>query len=811
MTGPDAIIRAQLTKQGDALFGVIRRADDAQDTVLRQVPRSEWAPALVDHVETMAEGATVQVEITIDHAGTLLRAEAAQLASPPDDRDRCAAVRSEGFVNPYTFVPTLPRDDLAGTPMGNAPPPSHAYHAAGQWSGTLHVTLSTVTPMLLPLLTAAARDDQPAIYDVRTGPDGRPLIHGASFKGALRSAYETITASRYGVFFERHERLAYRAPASKALGLIPARVIRGPDGARLFRLCQGDSAWRAGNTVQYAAWVPAYRDRHLLRRLGELQRRQLTDHHGRQVWARVVLYQYERVSRSGRTTRFQVWRASHLARSRGEIERALATSPARDPERTGKLTIVAATPTRIVQGWLSATGHSIKAKHDERLFVETPGLDVRVEPEHEEYWRSVLRAYDVAHGYNDPNATYKRAPTDASGIVRSLHVPSDDKLRGLPPGTLVHVNYDRRTATISEVHPVMIGRLPFDAAPSSLLPESLRPTADRDQLSPAERLFGWVPTGGRDDGEHANDGASGYRGRLSVRRITCTTDDWRPDPALPECGITLAPLSSPKPTQFRFYASPDGDTGMPMEHRVGKSTGYANDGGLRGRKMYRWRQEDPGHWQPRADQEDPARTYLAMNEHRGKPKQLGTHRGWVRPQVTFEVMLQLDGVAEPELGALLWLLTRGDTAPLRLGAAKPYGFGVVSAAVDLDRTRLWDADGIRAGWLRLNRPQPAGAQRLAALADDFAATARANPVLLEATSSYLAAAGPSADPVYYPTTIPGRPQPESYRWFVENEKLHLGRGWALPHVRHRDQRLPYLHAGSDVTPTLGGDHRQHQD
>ncbi|MFI6163911.1 TIGR03986 family CRISPR-associated RAMP protein [Micromonospora haikouensis] len=802
-------VAATLTKRGDVLEGVINSSGKAKDAKPKRVARNEWDDALAAHVATMVDGESVDVEVTINlrESGkrTVRLAGVAALATVGHDPERAAALQEGGFVNPYTFVPTLPRSDqngtrLAGTGLDDAPPPSHALHGDGQWSGILALTLTTVTPLLLPVPAASQPKDGARAFDVRVDAEGRPLIHGASLKGSLRSAFETVTASRYGVFFEHHDRLAYRVPANTALELTPARVHRDGDDA-YFRLCRGDADWtrhsQRDSKVQYAAWVPAYKGQRV-HRLGVLRGDPLIEHHGREVHARVVLHQYERTN-GRKVTKFRVWRATHLARTEAEIRGSLPPDPT---NAARALTAVPGVNPRIVRGWLSATGYSIGTKHDERLFVESPGPeDIPIAPEHERYWQSVLRAYDLAQGYNDPNATYSRDTSgDKAGVVRSRHVPSTKDLRELPHGTLVYVKYDAGRQEITEVHPVMIGRLPFDASPDELLHESLRPADDRSQLSPADRLFGWVPPGRRDDGTETNDGASGHRGRLRVRSVACTTGDWRP-PSFPPEGVTLAPLSSPKPTQFRFYASPDPMTGTPMRRGAAKAEGYQISSGLRGRKMYRWREREPDYWQPEADREDPRREYLALEGNRANSKQLVRHRSWVRPGVTFQVELFLDGVHEADLGALIWLLTRGDAAPLRLGAGKPYGFGVIAARLETDRTRVWDAAGVRAGWLRLTRPDPVAPAKLTELADRFDATARGNEVLREATQSYLAAARAVEGPVHYPRKTP-QPQAESYQWFVANERLHKGdRGWPLPHVRDVEQRLPYLGAddsdGSD--------------
>lgn len=785
------ITRAELTKRGDYLEGVIDSSGKAKAAKPKPLGPAEWDSALTEHVDTMAEGDTVTVTVVTDLAANGKRTAqlvgVAPLAKVSTDPDRTKRLDSVGgFVNPYTFVPTLPRTDrngtrLADTGLDDAAPPSHAYHVDGQFSGTLALTLTTVTPLLLPVRAATQPADGIRTFDVRVDPHGLPLIHGASLKGALRSVYETVTASRYGVFFDHHERLAYRATTDAALNLTPARVHQLADGTLAFRLCQGAAGWprTSGNQTQYAALVPAYGAEPAVRLLGELDGTTLSDHHGTLVHARVVL----------RRDGGRVWRVTHLARTEKDLLAGLAEQDVTSDRATeGRH--------RIVRGWLSATGKSIKTKQYERLFVETAGLDVPLTDDHKRYWQSVLRAYDLANGYNDPQATYRRDPATAKGIVRSKHVPSTPELRELPVGTLVYVRYDKARHEVTEVHPVMVGRLPFAAAPGDLLHPSLRPAQDRAQLSPADRLFGWVPSGGSDDGAVANDGASGYRGRLRVRSVTCVTPDWKPD-GFPSDGVVLAPLSTPKPTQSRFYAASDHD-GTPLRRGVSKAAGYSTDGGLRGRKMYRWRAEALDHWEPGRDRTVPGAGYLALPEQRkDHATQLARHRGWVRPGATFQVELFLDAVPEAELGALLWLLTRGSDTPLRLGAGKPYGFGVVTAQLDRDRTRLWDAAGVRAGWSRLTRPDPVDPDRLTALADRFAATAKGNEVLREATESYLAAARPASEEVHYPR-LTRRPQAESYEWFVANERLEkksVVEGWALPHVRDPEQRLPYLGSG----------------
>jgi CRISPR-associated protein (TIGR03986 family) len=820
---------AQATKAADVLTAVTSHSLNAAASKLRRYRRQQWDDALAAWFDSAADGDTVDVVVHVDNdgQGRLTMKGRAPITAVPAVAGLAEALdRDDGFVNPYTFVPTPPRGDLAravGDPQpGPGPtglgdsgpdgPPSHARYTADQWAGCVRVTLTTLTPLVLPDPQSVTPDgDGRKTFDVRLGEDGRPLITGTSVKGALRSAYETITASRYGVFRGHDMPPAYRIPAGAALELQPARIERAEDGGKAVWLCAGDADWHRttapGNEVQAAAWVPAYRSAQGdLRRVGRLKGGPLSRLHGKRLTARARLYQYQ----NNRGTRFQVWRVTHLATSKAELRAELDKqkwAESKDPSHPlASLTLIAGVPAAIVDGWLSVGGRSIESKHDERFFVRTPtDQTLELRENAVQFWRHVLRAYDQAAEYSEL----------AAGLERSRHVKSISELLDLPVGTLLYARLAGQSteAQVTELHPVMIGRQPFSTAPETLLDASLRPASALCELSPADRVFGWVPA--EADRQGGARLSSGYRGRLAVRKVRCLTDDWAPadfpaDSA--ESGVVLAPLSTPKPTQFRFYAAPD-PSGVPMPKGTDKDHGYAASGGLRGRKVYRWRQEQPEYWQPPASTREPAdpREYLApskalsraagQKEAADNVKQSARHRRWVRRDVEFEVTLFLDGVPTAELGALLWLLGLGDRAPLRLGAGKPLGFGVLRCDIDWDHTRLWDGRGLAAGWRSLTRPPSADPVALQYLAAEFERTAMGHPVLAEAVQSFLAASAPVQHPVHYPWRTP-EPNPKSYEWFVRNEKVSdktIIDGWALPHVRDREQRLPYFPAEEAAT------------
>ncbi|MDQ1295492.1 MAG: hypothetical protein QG608_3377, partial [Actinomycetota bacterium] len=296
----------------------------------------------------------------------------------------------------------------------------------------------------------------------------------------------------------------------------------------------------------------------------------------------------------------------------------------------------------------------------------------------------------------------------------------------------------------------------------------------------------------------------------------------------------------PKPTQFRFYAGRDPE-GRPVRKSEEKKTGYAPGTGLRGRKHYRWSDLPAEYWEPRSSDQIRDRDkdknqievwygdrremrYREYLDPGAAPKQTVRHCDWVRRGVTFDVEIFLDGVPSAELGALLWLIDRSEEAPLRVGSGKPYGFGVVTAAIvwnDEDRgdgpepTALWDGEAVAEGWRSLTRPAPATSDRLLALAEQFEQLARRHPLLTQTLDCYLAATRAVEHPIHYPRSKQ-EPMAESYEWFTENERVKEQKekqqsssrgkdqaadgsaesvpveGWSLPDVRSQEPRLPIL-------------------
>jgi CRISPR-associated protein (TIGR03986 family) len=428
------------------------------------------------------------------------------------------------------------------------------------------------------------------------------------------------------------------------------------------------------------------------------------------------------------------------------------------------------------RGWLSVTGRSIETKGSERLFVPADERVIPVLEQHHALWQAVLASYRDAAEYNEPG----------QGLERSRHVVVDGPVpEGLRHGDLVYLERDQSRRNVTAILPVSIGRLPYPAAPADLLDESLHPAAEPGQLSAADRLFGWAPQ----EAGAGRASASGYRGRLRVTSVRCLTSDWHTDLG---DGVRLAPLSSPKPTQFRFYAA-SGPDGNPVRHGAPKDEGYQHGTGLRGRKAYWYPSTVPdGYWTPGTGRaREQVREWQATPD--AKATQTATHLGWVREGAEFTIRLFLDAVPGAELGPLVWLAGQ-EGCPLRLGAGKPLGFGAVTVRIDWDATELRTREALRGCWLDLRRPDPCGREQVQALAAEFEQQAMSSPVLAPALTAFRKVAGGLASAACYPRTQ-REPEAETYRWFVENDRIKdrkVKYGFALPHVLEDNQDLPFL-------------------
>ena len=724
-----------------------------------------------------------------------------------------------GFHNPYTFVPTLPRPGFRpepqpsddGTPpeptpptfhdltqqdppqpadhLEDGPPAGHDRLLPDRYTGRITVQLTTVSPLVLLDTTrtepppADRPDTKHRTFPVRIGPDGRPLMTPTEVKGMLRAAYEAATNSRYGVFGPHQDRLGYRLGTADAQRMVPARVT--DDGQHL-ELLPGTSEIGRDRHLgkpqgpMYAAWLPRYQG-------FEPAPGDNGCRHGQNVEATLRRFRRRRGP--------QVWEVRAVGSAKEDTARA---GPGWPTDQTQEAT-----------GYVCITGHNAENKHHERLFFRTESTTYNNVPLDEpltEGWKALIESYLDA---ND-DATRRKAPTPHGAPQWSAHLrPDAYDRRELGPGTLCYAlvtAVNRNDVTVGALYPVTIARAVYDASPADCLHPSLRPARSIDRLSPADRVFGWVRDGRPPADDPHGRRPAAYRGHVRPGKVTCRTDDAIETFDSP---LQLAILSSPKPSQARFYAAKDPE-GTPLDDRANRSTAYTAGTGLRGRKVYWHHGLDANHplWQPAqhgstgpaydgrfAECRHPAADRTSRGDEDDTSDASGQSRsieGWIKPGTVFEFALTVDNLSRVELGALLWLLDdyhRTHGACHRMAFAKPFGFGSVKLEIDYERTSL--ATG--RAWAEAYRdlsviPQPVGQATLqdcvtAAFKDAVKAGYGADSFEQVSFIAALIQAGNGPDdgfPIHYPRVRPsngpppGKPLPpdpagKQYLWFVANE------------------------------------------
>jgi CRISPR-associated protein (TIGR03986 family) len=742
------------------------------------------------------------------------------------------------FHNPYNFVPALPRkkDDPRLGDSEHAGLAGHHILSAERWSGRIEVTLETATPLLLHDAARSTRRDGHGYFPARTAPDGSPTLARTAFKGSLRAAYEAVTNSRLAVFQGHDRRLAYRAEAGEGLSLVPARFT-----GDAIQLCFGATSdipsrdpntgrWLIPGGLMYAAWLPRYRRQQpgldtAAVRYGDGS----LPENGDEVWAWVEKIQHKRSDR--RTGQlipdFQYWRVLKVARTDAELgpeDTAPKANSSDTHEATGKR--------RKIHGWVCITNQNIGKKHDERVFFVDPGhvldkqarvaLDDAERQRLASAWRDLIRDYQAAHR---PRDIWDRKPAGAPSRLKpeeffsrdigltawSRHIYQDGHPRRdnrkpqpdasqLTDGTLCYAAVTRigNGFRVEALYPVMIARKLYKRSPQSLLPESLRPATSLGELSPADRVFGWV----------SQEGHGAYAGNLRIRSIRCETEG-----AIEKFsgdGVPLAILGEPKPQQSRFYAGAD-DKGTAFANGRDKQQTYGDGQGLRGRKVYPHHAGLPdGHWDnPTTDRTQAQGIYRqeyrrAAFRGRDRDDQNRSVQSWVKPETIFSIVIDVTNLSQVELGALLWLLSLEEGHYHRLGGGKPLGFGSVRLKIrdiEVGNGQAWTrfygslaATGVKDEGTILS---PADAEFGAAVAKFKRAVAEAygsgeSFETVPFIAAFLQAAQGFADglPMHYPRAGEAiDPQGENYQWFSANDKK-----WrlALGSLAAPDPGLPFV-------------------
>ncbi len=680
-----------------------------------------------------------------------------------------APVNAGGFIHPYYFLALADRSRFPAT-LADESPIGHERLQPDRYTGTIRVRLTTKTPLLIC-------DDEPLsendcghkTYAMRTDtglPDGNPLVMPSSVRGMLRSAYEAVTNSRFGVFPSRPEkghtrRLGFRMMAGEGLSLVPVRIEAGMarlmlgENPELPYYEAGRSRWVVPSGHLHAAWAERYEADvgvapWALKINGQLPV------HGEEAWCWL-----EKIQHCNPV--FYFWAVREAATDEANLP-AVAPPAIDDSEKYRSMHVSLKT-----KGYFFVSNQNIKNKHDERFFFGPADL-LPIEAAVKSRYLDLIQDYQSIHVQEieerrrDGQSPDKYLGSEPGETAWSRHVYLEEAKK-LGDGTLcyAHVEEARGIRRVKALYPVMISRKLYDRSPLDLLLNSLRPATTIKGLSPADRVFGWV----RQD-PAPDDPDPAYRGQLRFGQVTCTTDGAVETFDEP---WGLAILGQPKPQQGRFYLGQQ--NGSAQDTDRGKAdAGYGGSNRIRGPKVY------PHH-----------RNFTEESwSSDDQSKQNRSITGWVKPETAFEFDLHVENLARIELGALIWLLSLPAEHFLRMGLGKPLGFGSVQAEIIPEKTRIADGSAWAATLTAWDCHPPVSCDLNTMKSEFESAINTANPTLLQ--SFLRAAEGFPGLPVHYPRLrIQQAGSGEHYKWFVENERTER---LPLPDLLADDPSLPLL-------------------
>ncbi|MDR1510442.1 MAG: TIGR03986 family CRISPR-associated RAMP protein, partial [Synergistaceae bacterium] len=571
------------------------------------------------------------------------------------------------FHNPYNFVPTCDRSQILSDPFAGDHDPSakgskedHSRYHEERYTGTIPVVLRTRTPLFITdpsskTLLAGTDGENDAHYRY----DTLDYIPATALKGMISSAYEAITNSRYRVFSKRQHAKKLGMRGTHDPGLVPGRVERLPNGDFNVELFTGTTALGGAHPAPlYAAWLPMYTSS-LHSHRDDLDGIFLTG---------VTIERYQHRN-------FEFWSVTQIPAIPGVTDAPVDLNPI-----THNAHPVDGVAPRTVDGYMVVSGKLFNRKHDERFFFNDPAVGHKATP------IVIAKDNDLIKNYENLVLNYQSvhergANPPMSGVEQGRHITDPNRIK-LTGGTFVYLKMSG-TRTITAIYPVQISRELYEKSPWDCVYESILPSADMSELSPADRLFGWVNQNGK----------GAWKGKIRIsdgifhatEEVSNPTEQFEPLP--------LAILGNPKPAQARFYLGDD--QGAPQRCGINKAdASYRGNKKLRGRKVYLYQLYSDNYWNAEqalaAYPEDREYIMNDQDDTGNKLQQLsGQNRSissWIPPEREFRFDMRVENLTREELGALLQLLamtTANQERCFKLGFAKPLGLGSVTLKLDL--------------------------------------------------------------------------------------------------------------------------------
>lgn len=292
-----------------------------------------------------------------------------------------------------------------------------------------------------------------------------------------------------------------------------------------------------------------------------------------------------------------------------------------------------------------------------------------------------------------------------------------------------------KSVAVCEVLPTMVGRRAYQKSPRELAENQLvAPPKNRDEASPADRLFGYVVP---ETMENAKDGDVAYRGRVSFGQVDSS--------GVKVCRKEkkLAPLLEPKVSSARRFLTDSGGTTRRIkkdnesagiapndrkqevsvkeekeEWRLLARREYFGPGQLLGAAAY------PVHRKPQVDETGFLRSATELPQldlEQGNDDVRITAKTWIETGSSLKCTLRFENLSKFELASLVWVLTPENLVPLearnrtenaeekakseagkgdgeaptkpvgflRMGLGKPLGLGAVEVRIAEGGLKAW--------------------------------------------------------------------------------------------------------------------------
>ncbi len=532
--------------------------------------------------------------------------------------------KAHSFINPYTFVRLDTTDksenNSAGTQSIN---PAALEDDEEIVTGKLTCHLYLRTPLIIPDSDSAVPDskNEKHLYYPFMRIDGNCMIPGSSIRGPVRSMYETITNSCFSTM-QYQQKITARTKGPFLPGLLFYK-----DGA--MKLIAAER----------------YRIRMDPKDLSEAKKPD----------AECASYSREELLRWGYGAHLSFeGKTNTLTKNRREIE-VYYVKQIKDKLAKADVDTLDKTKQALDSGYLYI-GEPFSKKHYESIFV----------PKSEEKTDNLYTHEVVKNAY----INMKTAVDEYQNGSVNRNWP--DKHKGYR-----HINFEKfesgqiqampvwymKDSTVLYLSPACIGRFTYHRTMEDIVPNH-KSCNGSEPLCKACSLFGMIK---KNQENSMEDESGGYGSRLRFGDAKLI------EPSTPEQvsnklkKITLAELSSPKPSYLPFYLNSSDYT-----------KGYDAEGAtIKGRKFY-WHH------------------YPDLKVEQKKSERNATVQYFLNPAV-FEFTVYFDDITKRQLRELEYVLCLGENNQesdlcYKIGHGKPLGYGSVKICVVSEEIRSFDKE-----------------------------------------------------------------------------------------------------------------------